>query len=61
MEIEMQQKILSSFFLLLLAFASELLAQQAYEDEPDMTPMVAPSKVRIEINKKYFEVCEARK
>ncbi|ODT65103.1 MAG: hypothetical protein ABS69_19480 [Nitrosomonadales bacterium SCN 54-20] len=59
MEIEMQQKILSSFFLLLLTFASELLAQQAYEDEPDMTPVAAPSKARIEINKKYFEVCEA--
>ncbi|SDZ99511.1 hypothetical protein [Nitrosospira multiformis] len=55
----MQQKILSSFFLLLLAFASELFAQQAYEDEPDMTPVAAPSRVRIEINKKYFEVCEA--
>ena len=52
--------LLSVFFLLFLAFAPvSLLAQQSYEDEPEITPVAAPSKVRIAINKKYFEVCEA--
>jgi len=55
-----KKKLLSGFVALLLACAPfSVLAQQADEDEPDMTPAPAPSATRIAINKKYFEVCEA--
>jgi len=34
-------------------------SQMAPEDEPELAPVSAPSKTRIAINKKYFEICEA--
>lgn len=56
----MRRKLLSGLFPLLLSLSPiTLLAQQAYDDAPEVAPMAAPSEARIAINKEYFEACEA--
>lgn len=56
----MHKKILSRLILLpLLLSPLALVAQPATIDEPEMTPVAAPSAVRVAINKEYFEACEA--
>lgn len=56
----MHKKALPRIFALLCSLLPiSVLAQQAYLDEPEMTPVAAPSAVRIAINKEYFEACEA--